>query len=435
MYEIRPRNVYVHERVLDKPECVARMDRMMASIHPDEPPLVVDDAALNDISREKRWDRVKTWRTGQYKRQRDPDIIFNTYRWAEPAEMAEDEAVAVGTARLRAAINERYPYLAFSLLNGAGMVGYRDGRALLEKRHGVCQNAYDLHSAWGCLHACDYCNIGEFLNIHLNLEEIVARLDELLDANPWLQLYKYDNQTDTITFEPEYGASELMVGYFAGREREYLMLYTKSANVDHLLELDHRGHTIISWTISCETVAREIEKNSPTTSERIEAARKCQQAGYHVRARFSPIVPIKGWRKENAAMIAEFLSRVKPDVVTMDVLALLGYDRLVECFDLSLLDEGYVEMTRELYSGEPPGKPFWPAGKQMFRHEARADIYRFFIERIREVDPEVPISFCDETPEIWEEFADELLSGTPEEYVCTCGPTSVPGNPLLRTVV
>ena len=329
--------------------------------------------------------------------------------------------------------NERFPYLAFARLNGHGMVGYRDGRSLLEKRHGVCQNAHDLHSAWGCLHTCDYCNIGEFLNIMLNLEEMVERLDPVLDANPWLHLYKYDNQTDTITLEPEYGASELLVSYFGRREREYLMLYTKSANVEHLLSLDHRGHTIVCWTISCDTVAREIEKNCAATSERIEAARECKEAGYVVRARFSPIVPIKSWREENAAMIREFLSAVQPDVVTMDALALLGYERLVGCFDLSLLDAEYVAMARELYSGEPPEKPFWPGGKQMFPHEARAAIYRFFIEHMRELDPDVPISLCDETPEMWGEFADEL-AGTPAEYVCACGPTSVPGNPLLRPI-
>ena len=419
MYDIHPANVFVHERVLGKPECVARMERMMRHIHPDEEPVIVDDRALNDISRERRWDRVSEWRTGQYHRTRDPDVIFNAYTWAGPEEVAETR--------------ERYPHLRFGRLCGAGMVGYRDGRSLLQKRHGVCQNAHDLHSAWGCLHACDYCNIGEFLNILLNLEEMVERLDQTLDAHPWCQLYKYDNQTDTITFEPEYGASELMVGYFAGRADEYLMLDTKSDNVDHLLELDHRGHTIVSLTISCDTVARQIEKNSPGTSERIEAARKCQQAGYHVRVRFSPIVPIKNWREENAAMIEELLTKVRPDVLTMDALALLGYDRLVECFDISLLEESYVQMARDLYSGEPPGKPFWPAGKQMFPHEARAEIYRFFIEQMRALDPDLPISLCDETPEMWEEFGDRMKSGTPEEYVCVCGPTSVPGNPLLRT--
>ncbi len=418
MYPIRPRNVYVHHSVPGKPEAVARMRRMMACIEPDQPPVIVDDATLNEISREKQWDRVTRWRTGQYRRTRDPDVVFHTYAWRESAHQA--------------AFEERYPQLRFGLLSGRGFVGFRDGRALLEERGGICQNAHDLHSAWGCLHACDYCNIGEFLTIHLNLEEMIARLDPLLDANAWLQLYKYDNQTDQITLEPEYGASELMVGYFARREREYLMLYTKSDNVEHLLNLDHRGHTIISWTISSETVAREIEKNSPSTSARIQAARRCQEAGYHVRARFSPIVPIEGWREENAAMIEDYLTHVRPDVITMDTLALLGYDRLTACLDAGLLDPEYVDACREMYAGESPGKPYWPAGKQMFPHELRLQILRFFVEQIRRFDLDVPISFCDETPEMWAEFTREELRQGPDRYVCTCGPDSVPGHPLLR---
>jgi len=121
-------------------------------------------------------------------------------------------------------------------------------------------------------------------------------------------------------------------------------------------------------------------------------------------------------------------------VITMDTLALLGYDRLVACFEVELLDPEYVDACREMYAGEPPGKPYWPAGKQMFPHELRLQILRFFVERIRRFDPDVPISFCDETPEMWAEFTREELGHGPEEYVCTCGPTSVPGNPLLRSV-
>jgi len=187
MYPIKPRNIYVHERVLDDPRWVA----------------TVDDTTLNDISREEHWDRVTRWRTGQYNRTRDPDIIFNTYAWRDDQAQAD--------------FVERYPYLRFARLSGAGFVGYRDGEALLESRNGICRNAYDLHSAWGCLHACDYCNVGTFLNILLDLEEMVERLPAILDAHRWCRLWKYDNQTDTITFEPEYGASELMIGAFAER--------------------------------------------------------------------------------------------------------------------------------------------------------------------------------------------------------------------------
>ncbi|MFP4250050.1 MAG: hypothetical protein ACLFU7_10355, partial [Armatimonadota bacterium] len=177
-----------------------------------------------------------------------------------------------------------------------------------------------------------------------------------------------------------------------------------------------------------------IEKNSPSTSERIEAARRCQEAGYHVRARFSPIVPVEGWREEGARMIADYLAQVRPDVITMDTLGLLGYDRLCGCFDIDLLDPVYVEACRAIYEAdEHPGKPYWPAGKQMFPHDLRLEILRLYVDEIRRHDTEVPISFCDETPEMWAEFTREELGQGPENYVCTCGPTSVPGNPLLRT--
>ncbi|HCA46229.1 MAG TPA: hypothetical protein DEP45_02395 [Armatimonadetes bacterium] len=427
MYRIAPRNVFVHESVLSDKRCVARMERMMGGITPDQPLTIVNDATLSEIARERQWGLVREWRTGQYKRTRDPDIIFHRYAWR--------------SAQEQAAFDERYPELRVGLLRGAGFTGFRDGRALLERRNGICQNAHDLHSAWGCLHACDYCNIGTFLTIHLNLEEMAERLPAILDQHRWCRLWKYDNQTDTITFEPEYGASEAMIGAFARRatpserDDQFLMLYTKSDNVEHLLDLDHRRRTIISWTTSTETVAREIEKNSPSTSARIEAARKCQEAGYHVRARFSPIVPVIGWRDEATRMIEEYLTRVRPDVITMDALALLGYDRLCGCFDMELLDPVYVEACRAIYEAkEHPGKPYWPAGKQMFPHELRLDILRHYVEQIRRHDAGVPISFCDETPEMWAEFSREELGHGPDDYVCTCGPDSVPGNPLLRTV-
>lgn len=419
MYPITPRAVYIHERVMRDPRCVRRMERMMTRIEPDERPLVVDDSTLNDISRERRWERVTRWRTGRYNRERDPDIIFNAYAWRDPERQGQ--------------FDERFEHLRFARLGGAGFVGYRDGESQLPSRGGICQNAYDLHSAWGCLHACDYCNIGEFLNIHLNLEEMVERLDDLLARHAWCRLWKYDNQTDQITFEPEYGASELMVGYFAEREDEYLLLYTKSDNVAHLLDLPHRSRTIISWTVSCETVAREVERNTPSTSERIDAMRRCQEAGYHVRARFSPIIPIRGWREENARMIRELLSATRPDVITMDLLAHLPGDKLAQCIDVGLLDPEWLAAHQAIYAREHPGRPYSPAGKQIFPHELRAELYRHMVDRIRELDAEVPISFCNETPAVWHEFTREELGHGPEDYVCTCGPTSVPGNPLLRT--
>ena len=248
---------------------------------------------------------------------------------------------------------------------------------------------------------------------------------------PWLKLFKYDNQTDQICFEPEYGASELMVRFFAKQPDKHLLLYTKSDNVDHLLGLPHDGHTLISWSLSCDPVAREIEANTPSIASRIEAARACQDAGYTVRARFSPIVPIRNWREEYARTIRAYLARVSPDVITLDVVGWMSPAALCECIDVDSLDPAFGQYVQHLVSdGDPQrGKPYYPNGKQLFSHELRASVYRFFIDEIRRSNPNQPISVCMETPEIWDEFGAEL-GMSPDHYACCCGPTSVPGNPL-----
>lgn len=418
MYGFHPPAIYVHESVLTNPAAHARAQRMLASI--DGPtPMVVDDAQLNDISGANRWDAGGV-RLGQLKRTGDPSLVLNTFRWRTPE---ETEAAA-----------KRFPHLARKLLLGSGEWTYRDGRATRETQLGICQNAWELHSAWGCLHRCDYCDVGEFLNVIVNLEEFVEHLDGLVRENPWCQLYKFDNHTDTITLEPEYGASELLVDFFSRQADSYLMLYTKSANVDHLLGLDHCGHTIICWSLSADTTSRLVEKNSATTCERIEAAARCQQAGYHVRMRFSPFVPVRGWEQENAAMIEELLSRVRPDVLTMDTFKWLEPRVIGDILDLSLWDaefRGYVEQYAAMEPSQRP-VPILPNGKQIFPHDARARVYRFLLEQVRRYAPDTPVSLCGETPQMWEELADELRM-TPDNYVCTCGPDSVPGNPLIRS--
>ncbi len=416
MYTIKPPAVYIHESVFQSPPAAARAERLLA--HVEGPASVtVSDADLDAISREQEW-HVTGRRLGQLHRTGDPTLILNTFRWHDAAQARE-------AAR-------RYPHLARAYLLGTGEWTYRDGRATRATQRGVCQNAWELHSAWGCLHRCDYCDVGTFLNLLVNLEEFVARLDGLVQENPWCRLYKYDNHTDTITFEPEYGASELLSGYFARQPDRYLMLYTKSANVDHLLDLDHRGHTIVCWSVSCDTVSRLIEKNSAPLAERITAAEKCQRAGYPVRMRFSPFVPVRGWQDEAAAMVAAYFSRVRPDIVTMDTFKWLDPCVIGDILDLSLWDDEYRSFVDEYAAMAPASRPagIIPNGKQVFPHEARLRIYRLLLEHLRRYDRAVPVSLCGETPEMWEELAPDL-GMTPEHYVCTCGPDSVPGNPLL----
>jgi len=407
MVKMKPPKVYVHKGVYDSKLTRKRFDRMMENIETDEV-LLVDDDSLEEAVKEIKWSERAGKRTGAIKRESDPTIFFNTFRFLPVEEFK--------------ILAQKYPSLSAHNLLGNGHWGFRDAT---KYTNGVCKSAYEIHSAWGCYHACDYCHVNDFLNIILNLEEFVEHLDGLVKRESWQKLYKYDNQTDTICFEPEYGASDLLVNYFARQDDKYLLLYTKSDNVDHLLNLPHNGHTIINWTLSCDTVAKKIEKGTPTMEERIKAAEKCQKVGYTVRFRFSPIIPIKDWQTENVGMIEQLFAKVKPDLITMDVLGWMSAMQMKKAIDISLFDSEYRELVEKMAQAGVVN-----SGKQIFPHEARLKLYRFFIEEIRRVSEETPIAICMETEKMWEELSDEL-GMRKDNYVCCCGPKSVPGHPLL----
>ena len=289
----------------------------------------------------------------------------------------------------------------------------------------VCQSGAEIHCAQGCYHHCAYCHCDPLFRIACDLETLADALPGLFANNPSQRLWKFDNMTDQITLEPEYGASELLVPLFGRTDDRFLLLYTKSDNVEHLLELPHGGHTLISWSLAPPTQARELELNAPDPAARIEAMRRCRQAGYTVRVRLSPIVPVKGWRKEMQQLLDDLFRDVRPDVITIDILGWCHPETVCGFMDVGLLEPKWRETLERLVA-----EGFRTGGKHLFPHELRADALRFVIEQIRARSPGTPVSICNETHEMWDELG-ETMGMAPGRYVCCCGPDSVPGNPML----
>lgn len=412
MYSVHVPEVVILDRVRKDARAHARLERMLSGLTTDRV-TEVDEAGFEELATARGWNRGG-FRTGQYRMTAPPTLIFGTFRWLEPEEFQ--------------ALRRRYPNLTGTLWLGQDPWTFRDAVRYRKEQNCVCQPAWELHCAYGCLHACDYCHVPNWFLVNLNLEELAARVRAFGDDIPEQNLYKFDNMTDTITLEPEYGASRVMVRLFARWPGRYLLLYTKSDNVDHLLDLPHEGKTVISWSLGSRTVAERIEKGTPSPAARIRAMEKCRAAGYRVRARISPLCPVRGWREEYAELVHELLRRVRPDVITVDVLGWMEAATMKEALDLSLFDERYASAVKELISGG-----FQRNGKHVFPPALRADLLRFVIREIRAVAPRQPVSLCMETVAMWQELAAELAPMTPAHYACCCGPSSVPGHPLLPT--
>ncbi len=409
MYDIPTKGVYVCQRVYEDPRAVARLDHILKKLHPETVTPVSDEELSNIIDRE-HWDSVcHDARTGANVRSRARTFVFNTFIWDE------DE---------RRELLRIYPNLR--------ILGWEPFTYRKQWNHEwcVCQAAWELHSLNGCPHACGYCHINEWIHVLLDLEALVQHLPEKMAEIPAQQLFKYDNLSDQITLEPEYGASALLVPFFGHLDLnppKYLLLYTKSANVDHLLTLDHRGRTIINWSLSPHTQSRRIERFTPPMNERIGAIRKCAEAGYHIRVRFSPIIPVRDWQREYREMIEALFSVTRPDVVTLDIIGFMSPEGFLASLPVDLIDPD----ARGIIEGLVGSKQHWQ--KHVFPHDTRAKIYQTIYKEVRAVDEHVPVSLCNETFEMWEELAATWQPRMePEDYACCCGPNSVPGNKWLK---
>jgi len=162
--------------------------------------------------------------------------------------------------------------------------------------------------------------------------------------------------------------------------------------------------------------------------QRIEASRKCQQAGYHVRHRFSPFIPVRNWREECTEMIEALFAAVRPDVITFETIRYLDYQALIRDFDPDLLDPEFLEVMRatdgiKVQSGEEVPMDY------------RRTMYRYIIDELERVSPGTPYAFCREQLATWQFFAADFArhGQHPDHYVCNCAAHSAPGNPLLAT--
>jgi len=409
-----PKKVYVAETVENDPRSLARAERMIAAMSPGQVVRGVTDEQLNAAVSERGWKTRELW--GERAEPVDPDVVFTTFR----RDLDPEKLKARST---------QYPNLSTSHLSGGQALIYRvDGVPEWRQRtHSVCQPSWQLHSITGCPFRCAYCWFGNVINVRVNIEDMIDATDAFIrDERPPQNIWKWDNQTDINCFEPEYDAVRPWVEYFAQQREHYMLLYTgKSDHVDFMLDYDHGGQTLLQWSLSPRTQSTKLEPLTAPWDARVAAMGKCEEAGYQVRFRFSPIMPVKNWREEYSELIELIFSSCHPDVTALCMFGWMDFAAAERCLDLSLWDPVFVDAMRSS-AAFLQGKRYGP-----LPHEARATIYQHLIDEITRVSPTTPIALCLETPEMWTLF-EEQLNQTAEEYVCVCGPYCTPGNHQFR---
>jgi len=113
--------------------------------------------------------------------------------------------------------------------------------------------------------------------------------------------------------------SAWIMQFFEGTCHKVLFL-TKSTNINEFLKHDWQKNAILSWSINADPVAKRWELYAPTPEQRLEAAKKVADAGYEVRLRIDPMVPILEWQKHYKDLVDMIFKVLEPSRVTMGCL-------------------------------------------------------------------------------------------------------------------
>jgi len=111
--------------------------------------------------------------------------------------------------------------------------------------------------------------------------------------------------------------SKFIIPIFQEQRRHKVLFVTKSNNVKNLLEIRPPDQVIVSFSVNAPEVADRWEHKAPLVEKRIEAARSLSKAGYEVRVRIDPMVPVPGWERAYRKLTEHIFAEFVPARITL----------------------------------------------------------------------------------------------------------------------
>jgi len=180
----------------------------------------------------------------------------------------------------------------------------------------ACCNYFVLNYASNCHMECTYCYLQSYLNfphmvIYANCDDLLSELQQVLSrkSRPFYRIGTGE-LADSLALDPLTSYSVPLVQFFARQEKAVLEFKTKSNCVANILDLDHRGHTVVSWSMNPRFVQKKEEHKTATIEERFQAAELCVRAGYPVAFHLDPLVFYPHWEKDYQLLIEEIFERI-----------------------------------------------------------------------------------------------------------------------------
>jgi len=273
----------------------------------------------------------------------------------------------------------------------------------------VCPHFYELRWARGCPLSCSWCYLQLTLRIQgtrpecYPLDEVEKSLRLFFRKVQEPHLLNSGETSDSLMFPR---VMERIADMFEAQNRHKLLILSKLAkprNVEWLLEKPRR-QTVVSFSINAAEVAERFERGAPPPRRRIREAARLKRAGYEVRLRIDPIIPLDPSYAIYEELLEDVFSSLRPDRITLGTLRVYpGLLRFASDEDWV----GYLDRGRRCVDG-----------RYRMSEEERVKAYLKVMDYAGRRFGYEAFSLCKETEEVWRRLWMEGLK--PRRNACNC---------------
>lgn len=269
----------------------------------------------------------------------------------------------------------------------------------------VCFKFWQLVVAGGCPYRCAYCFLQTvpwfrfhpdelYGLVYTNVEDMLTEIIKWL-ADPSPKMMIVGELQDGLVFDSAYKKvngtplTHLIIPLFAAQKRHRLIFLTKSAQIQHALELPPSPQVVFSWSVNAEEIGKRWEHGTPLPSERFAAAEKMKKAGWPIRFRLDPMIPYPDWKRGYAEALRK-INALAPEMVTIGALRATSYHGLRNASKANGRDDSIFDYLTE--EKDPSGF------KYRVPFEKQVEMFRFALDRLK---TGVTPALCKEDAALW----------------------------------
>lgn len=256
----------------------------------------------------------------------------------------------------------------------------------------TCPNYWHFSPYGFCPYDCQYCYLAGtpgvkfsptvkiFVNIGEILDHIAGAASKLSEPTA----FYLGKLQDGLALDPLTGYSRMMISFFAQQKYAKLILLTKSASIDNILDLNHQGQTILSWSLNPFEISAAFESNVPSPDERIAAMRRCADAGYPLRVVIMPIIPMEGWQNMYSRFLENLLESVPLGRITLGQIC--SYAGALQITERKLGRNNLISRMLDIEKSKD--------GRIRFPIKLRIEVYKYLVDTIRKLQPYLQVGLC-----------------------------------------